>query len=104
MKNLYQCEKCGKTFEDASKAYNCEERHFMVVSLNKWEGETDMNAIRDARGEDAKAETYQPGNEFPSEVIVKLSRSEHTDGHWMNRICFCVAKLTGKPFAELIEN
>lgn len=103
MKNLYQCEKCGKTFDDVTEAYNCEERHFAVVALNKWEGESDMNAIREELGDDANAETYRPGNELPAEVIVKLSRSEHTDDQWINRICYCVAKLTGKPFAERVE-
>lgn len=60
MKNLYQCEKCGKTYCEYDEAHKCEESHL----------ELDMNsAYRNL----SELIVYKEGSTVPSEIVIRSS-------------------------------
>ena len=64
MKNMYQCEKCGKVFEDFDECYKHEESHWLVSSLYWRQYEKACSGMTQ----------YSQKYEAPSEVGVEIER------------------------------
>ena len=64
MRNMYQCEKCGKVFSDFEECYKHEGSHWLVSSLY-W---------REYEKACAEFTQYSEKHEAPSEVGVELER------------------------------
>ena len=62
MKNLYVCEKCGKTFTDYNEAWNCEYYHSDVDIIYPWELPQNSNL---------PLTTYEEGVPYPKYVVLK---------------------------------
>ena len=69
MRNMYQCEKCGKVFADYDECYRHEERHWSICGWYK-------------QFQKASAEftQYSEKHEAPSVVGVELTRWERENG------------------------
>lgn len=75
MKNLYQCEKCGRLFNDYEQCDNCERSHYTFC--NAWVSGIDTEALN------AQTE-YKEGSEVPTVIHAVLSRYAFIDGEWKN--------------------
>lgn len=72
MKHLYQCDKCGKTWDEYYQATGCENSH---LDLNPW-------SIRDELGD---LIVYKEGSNVPSEFVVRTEEGEvrnNETGEW----------------------
>lgn len=70
MKNLYVCEKCGKTFTDWDAAFQCENAHSDVDTLYRWDFAQDDNF---------QLTQYKDADPVPTLVYLK-SRVLDADG------------------------
>ena len=69
MKNLYVCEKCGKTFEDFDLAWACERSHATIDQIYSWEMPSDSGMA---------TEFYAEGESAPEYVVFKFAElDEH---------------------------
>lgn len=64
MKNLYVCEKCGKTFTDWDEAYKCEHSHATLDQVYSW----DM-----PQGSCIQTEFYSEGEITPEYIVMKAN-------------------------------
>lgn len=67
MKSLYQCEKCGKLFEDYSVCSDHESEHW-IPEVNVWDGENQKTT------ELATLAEYKEDQEEPQVIHVRLYR------------------------------
>lgn len=74
MRSMYQCEKCGKMFENYTDASNCENSHIEVSILEQYQlmDYNDMPAV------------YAPGEKLPEYVYVKYTLRD-SDGNRITR-------------------
>lgn len=75
MKNLYVCEKCGKTFTDYDEAWNCEYSHCDVDTLYPWELPQNCGL---------PITTYDEGVPYPKYVVLKAEVKD-TDGNSLTK-------------------
>lgn len=75
MRNIYQCEKCGKVFADYDECYKHEEKHWNVCGWYK-------------QFEKASAEftQYSEKHEAPSAVGVELTRWDGEKGEEVHAV------------------
>ena len=71
MKNLYVCEKCGKTFDNWDDAYHCENSHNDVDTLYRWDF---------AQDDSFQLTEYNESDSVPSSVYLK-SRVLNAEGN-----------------------
>lgn len=71
MKNLYVCEKCGKTFTDYDDAWACERSHATVDLIYSWELTQNANL---------QTEFYAEGESVPEYIVMKSAELDK-DGY-----------------------
>lgn len=76
MKNLYVCEKCGKTFSDYDEAYKCENSHIDVESLYTFN--------LDVQDKPMPTQFWNDGEVAPSIIIMQRIRTD-SDGNYIRR-------------------
>lgn len=76
MKNLYMCEKCGKTFSDWDEAYKCENSHIDVESLYTFN--------LDTQDKHMPTQFWEDGEVAPSIIIMQRIRTD-SDGNYIRR-------------------
>ena len=65
MKNMYQCEKCGKLFESFDECYKCECSHREPSLVNRFDLPEDF---------DEPVVCFKDGCPFPSTVLLKFPK------------------------------
>lgn len=106
MKNLYVCEKCGKTFTNSGEAWNCEDSHCNVDILCPWDLPYDCGL---------PITTYDEGIPYPKYIVLKGAVKD-TDGelvtktmpngsiHYVHEaVCYMRVDKTPKDFPNLTE-
>lgn len=106
MKNLYVCEKCGKTFTDYDEAWSCEYSHCDVDILYPWELPQNCGL---------PITTYDEGVPYPKYVILK-GEVKDTDGNRLTKtmpngsthyvheaVCYMRVDKTPKDFPRMDE-
>lgn len=73
MKNLYVCEKCGKTFTDWDEAYKCENSHVDVESLYTFN--------LDVQDVPMPTQFWNEGEESPSIVILRRPKVDQNGNY-----------------------
>ena len=75
MKQLYVCEKCGKTWENHSEAYDCEDSHKRL----------DFDSVRDELSDFV---IYKEGGILPAEFVVRGHVEQmYVNGEWVDLPC-----------------
>lgn len=106
MKNLYVCEKCGKTFTDYDEAWNCEYSHCDVDTLYPWELPQNSNL---------PLTVYEEGAPYPKYIILK-GEVKGNDGNRLTKtmpngnthyvheaVCYMRVDVTPKCFPRMDE-